>query len=73
MLGALSINIFIADAAIRETTIIGDQDESGMKVMFILKRKFWVKGIVQPFELGSETRLIRSAVINWRPARYNFF
>jgi hypothetical protein len=30
MLGALSINIFIVDAATKETTITGDQDELGM-------------------------------------------
>ena len=28
------------------------------------------KGIFQPFELDSETRLIRSAVINWRPGKF---
>ncbi len=27
--------------------------------------KIKLKGIVRPFELGSETRLIRSIVINW--------
>ncbi len=32
--------------------------------------QFWpLKGIVQPFELGSESRLIRSAVINWRTGK----
>ncbi len=29
-----------------------------------------LKGIFQPFELGSVTRLIRSAVINWRPGKF---
>jgi hypothetical protein len=29
-----------------------------------------IKGILQLFELGSETRLIRSAVINWRPRKF---
>jgi hypothetical protein len=28
------------------------------------------KGIFQPFELGSETSLIRSAVINYRPGNF---
>jgi hypothetical protein len=30
ILAALSINIYVVDAAIRETTITGDQDELGM-------------------------------------------
>jgi hypothetical protein len=29
-----------------------------------------LKCIFQPFELGSVTRLIRSAVINWRPGKF---
>jgi hypothetical protein len=29
-----------------------------------------LKGIVQPFELGGKTRLIQSAVINWRPDKF---
>jgi hypothetical protein len=29
-----------------------------------------VKGIVQPFELGGETRLIRSAVKYWKPGKF---
>jgi hypothetical protein len=31
-----------------------------------------LKGIFQPFELGSVARLIRSAVINWRPGKFFF-
>jgi hypothetical protein len=27
-------------------------------------------GFVRPFELGGETRLIRSTVINWRPGKF---
>jgi hypothetical protein len=30
----------------------------------------WLKGIFQLFELGSETRLIRSAVLNWEPSKF---
>ncbi len=29
-----------------------------------------LKGIVRPFELAGETRLIRSTVINWRPGKF---
>jgi hypothetical protein len=29
-----------------------------------------LKGIVQPFELGAETRLIRSAVKYWKPGKF---
>jgi hypothetical protein len=29
-----------------------------------------IKGIVQPFELGGETRLIRSAVKYWKPGKF---
>jgi hypothetical protein len=36
--------------------------------------EFLLKGIFQPIELGSETRLFRSAVINWRRGKFlNFF
>jgi hypothetical protein len=30
------------------------------------------KGIVQPFEFGGLTRLIRSGIINWRPGKFFF-
>jgi hypothetical protein len=30
------------------------------------------KGIVRPFELSGETRLIRSSVINYRPGKFFF-
>jgi hypothetical protein len=36
-------------------------------------KHFILKGIFQPFELGSETRLIGSAVINWRPGKFKIF
>jgi hypothetical protein len=30
----------------------------------------YIKGIVQPFELGGETRLIPSAVKYWKPGKF---
>ncbi len=29
-----------------------------------------IYGIVRPFELGGETRLIRSTAVNWRPCKF---
>jgi hypothetical protein len=41
---------------------LGAQPHRGAAPCRHLKQTHQIKGIVQPFELGSETRLIRSAV-----------
>jgi hypothetical protein len=48
-----------------------------LKLLILKRLKIWgkniflhLKGNFQPFELGSETRLIRSSVINWRPGKF---
>jgi hypothetical protein len=38
--------------------------------MFRKPKKQVLKGIVQPFELGGETRLLRSAVKYWKPGKF---
>ncbi len=47
-----------------------------LQIQYPKKRQkipFWLKGIVQPFEVGDETRLIRFAVKYWKPDKFIFY
>jgi hypothetical protein len=57
---------------LRFTTLIAKLTEQTVPEFMDLLRESLsqLKGIVQPFEMGGETRLIRSAVKYWKPGKF---